>query len=438
MPDDRIKISALPSALLMDNTDVFPVVQGMTGDSKATKKAAVTLIAAHLLETMQHNNLDTTDKTIIGAINEVAETLEGLYPIADESGPIANFETELSRPLEALKIGIVATQESGTPTPSSPKAISGWSEVYLKHCKKNWFDKDNAPIVNGYIDTSSFSTSNTKARTAYIKIPSGCTVTVSKILSARFSVATAKDIPANNVAWTNRVVRSTDTNITITAGSEDRYLWIWFYLIDTDTEPYDDVLNSIQVELGYIATEFEPYVGNEYIINLGGTYYGGHLTQDKAGHRQFEVTHKISDLGDYTYTRGNYQGIDYFRTSISDSSNNNFSYICDVYTPVANVSGVVGLNSNYTFFIYTNGYLYIRNDDYITAYAFKTAMQGHKIVYELATPVIIDLPDGVPIETFIGVNNIFADSGDILKCKYKDTIQHYIDTQIAATQALIL
>ena len=38
MPDDRIKISALPSALSLDNTDVLAIVQGMTGDNKETKK----------------------------------------------------------------------------------------------------------------------------------------------------------------------------------------------------------------------------------------------------------------------------------------------------------------------------------------------------------------------------------------------------------------
>ena len=158
MPDDRIKISALPSALSLDNTDVLAIVQGMTGDNKETKKVAVTLIAAHLLEVMQNNNLDTSDKTIIGAINEVAETLEGLYPVADASGPIANFETELARPLEALKVGIVATQESGTPTPSSPKAISGWSEVNITKCRKNLLPNKmrqrSATSVNIGIDDS--------------------------------------------------------------------------------------------------------------------------------------------------------------------------------------------------------------------------------------------------------------------------------------------
>jgi hypothetical protein len=38
--------------------------------------------------------------------------------------------------------------------------------------------------------------------------------------------------------------------------------------------------------------------------------------------------------------------------------------------------------------------------------------------------VIADLGN---IVTFEGINNIFADDGNVLECKFKDTIQHYID-----------
>ena len=82
MPDDKIKISALPSALSLNNTDVFPVVQGMDGDNKVTSKAALTVLAAHILEVMQYNNLDTANKTIVDAINSVLDNLADEY---DES-----------------------------------------------------------------------------------------------------------------------------------------------------------------------------------------------------------------------------------------------------------------------------------------------------------------------------------------------------------------
>ena len=52
------------------------------------------------------------------------------YPTA--SGAIATFDTSLALPLQDCTIAINAVQESGTPTPSSPKAISGFTGANIK------------------------------------------------------------------------------------------------------------------------------------------------------------------------------------------------------------------------------------------------------------------------------------------------------------------
>jgi hypothetical protein len=59
-----------------------------------------------------------------------------------------------------------------------------------------------------------------------------------------------------------------------------------------------------------------------------------------------------------------------------------------------------------------NKYLYVRDDSFTDVQTFKNAMLDYKYVYELAEPIIIDLPDGTPIKTLPGVNNIFCDTGD--------------------------
>ena len=51
---------------------------------------------------------------------------------------------------------------------------------------------------------------------------------------------------------------------------------------------------------------------------------------------------------------------------------------------------------------------------------------GAQVVYTLATPVIIDLPDGEPITALNGVNNIFANSGD-MECSFKCGVAMYVD-----------
>lgn len=95
---DKLKITALPAALTMDNTDVLPVVQGQAG-SGTTKKVTVEVLGSHLAETMRFaSELQTQDKTLVGAINELAQggggggssTLEGLTDVNIDSETLAD------------------------------------------------------------------------------------------------------------------------------------------------------------------------------------------------------------------------------------------------------------------------------------------------------------------------------------------------------------
>ena len=436
MPDDRIKISALPSALSLNNTDVLAIVQGMTGDNKETKKVAVTLIAAHLLEVMQHNNLDTSDKTIIGAINEVAETLEGLYPVADASGPIANFETELARPLEALKAGIVATQASGTPTPSSPLPISGWSQITLFQRGNNLWNEQWE--VGGIDNTTGVDApSNNYFRSVgYIPVPVGENLYLyngnSDTIGLRFYDRNKTFIGARAFLTSKVATYGTNDLPTDTA---------FIRIVNTSTNVY---ANNISINYPSSDTEYHAYNPNsqEVTIALGETYYGGYVTQDKAGHRQLVITYSgLLDMGDLSWANFSPDN-NIFRAYTSNckapqtTAERLKGFLCSIYPASQNVS----LNENMTdkSIMRYNGWIMLRDTSYSDYSELASGLSGAKLIYELDTPIIVDLPDGVPIETVIGVNNIFADSGDILECKYKDTIQHYIDTQIAATQALIL
>ena len=73
----------------------------------------------------------------------------------------------------------------------------------------------------------------------------------------------------------------------------------------------------------------------------------------------------------------------------------------------------------------------LRNTTYSTFEEWKEAVKNYKFVYELAEPFEIPLTDIEPFTTFVGENNIFADSGEILECKFKDGIQNYIDKKLS-------
>jgi hypothetical protein len=72
---------------------------------------------------------------------------------------------------------------------------------------------------------------------------------------------------------------------------------------------------------------------------------------------------------------------------------------------------------------------HVRNDAYTSAAAFKTAMSGVQLVYELATPQTYQLTPQA-VMTILGQNNIWADTGDVEVAYCADT-KMYIDKVIA-------
>ena len=50
---------------------------------------------------------------------------------------------------------------------------------------------------------------------------------------------------------------------------------------------------------------------------------------------------------------------------------------------------------------------------------FKTAMNGQTLVYELATPSVIDDLSPETLSTLLGDNYIYADTGDVIELTYR-------------------
>jgi hypothetical protein len=66
------------------------------------------------------------------------------------------------------------------------------------------------------------------------------------------------------------------------------------------------------------------------------------------------------------------------------------------------------------------GTLYFNYTDVTTIDDFKTAMQGVDFIYELATPITVQLTP-TQVEQLLGANNVWADTGDITECIYYST-----------------
>jgi len=168
-------------------------------------------------------------------------------------------------------------------------------------------------------------------------------------------------------------------------------------------------------------------------IALGSTVYGGVLDVTRG---KLSVTWGIVDLGEQTWVKVGMGGGRYgFRTSLADM----------IPTPASNVL-ISAICSNYITF--TGNDVYLGNIGisgwgegtqdiaiYDTAYesadatAFKTAMSGVYLAYELATPIEIDVSE-LSVSAIVGTNNITSDVGGDVTASYKVSIQKYIDDNV--------
>lgn len=189
-----------------------------------------------------------------------------------------------------------------------------------------------------------------------------------------------------------------------------------------------DILSyNYQLETGNAATTFEQYNGNDFIVNLGGTYYGGKLTQDKNGHRQFVVNYICRAIKTFPWTYNDSElSYGYFATGNTTDKAYNTNFKCECFKSVDKPRSTLE-NGEIGVYNLTNASrrFVIRYDNVVSVSELNELVGDYFIIYELATPIIIDLPDGEPINTFNGINNFFADSGDttvIFKQSVNDAI----------------
>lgn len=154
-------------------------------------------------------------------------------------------------------------------------------------------------------------------------------------------------------------------------------------------------IENIQIEYGNKSTDYEPYTENKIDLLSTQTLNGINGVNDYIevidkgnGLYDLKKTKNIDsvDLGTLDWAA---DGANFSSGSISSviklpADNNSVgNYTCQKYVNVALsksfVDGDFGVNSS--------GYLYFRNSAYTTAVAFKTAMNGVILYYQLKTPV---------------------------------------------------
>jgi len=123
------KISELTSASSVTGSAVFPLVQ-----SGVTYKGSADQIGEQIATNQDFSGLNTTSKKVIGAINEVLSGSNKpiLTEIDTPAATMSFADGGDNIPVNKLLVAVTAQQAgSGTPSPSNPRAISGWSSANI-------------------------------------------------------------------------------------------------------------------------------------------------------------------------------------------------------------------------------------------------------------------------------------------------------------------
>lgn len=374
--------------------------------TSAGNSATAAQTAQGLAETAQGKAEDAQEAAEDAA--EQAEIYAASYlkafPVDTASGSVANFPDGADDvPVKDLTVAIEPVQAgSGDPSPTNIRPISGWTGATVTRTGKNLLD----PAYRHNIQASG----NNHVRYYY----NGAGTSYNEKLLLKQGVTyTFGFTGASNAAGIYVFLSDTTakffvynkTSITFTP-TEDGYFAVDVYWVSEAAVA--DVI--CQLEVGSTATAYEPYQGNTYDITFpseAGTVYGGTLDVTTG---VLTVNWAMVDMGTLNYSVG-FQG--YYTTGLKDL----------IAIPVGVkdegllssqfvVGNTTGGNQMYiqTTTNYSGWVVFLPSAEYESVAAFKTAMSGVQLCYELATPITYQLTPQ-EVYTLLGTNNVWAETG---------------------------
>ena len=295
--------------------------------------------------------------------------------------------------------------------------LSGVSSVTETQAGRNLFDGTLSSSGASYIEC--YGNIHTPANvTTGLKVKAGVTYTI----SFAFPSALTNGIYGAYVSNKTLIVlknNSSTANPTATfTAPQDDELCFWIYFSGGSTAP-DVSLVTCQVEYGSTAHAYEPYqTPTQYTASLGRTIYGGTVDiVNGVGQAWGRV-----DLGSFNWVKVTSGQTPYFSTTTALSpsykwASQNRNVLCGNEYSYASIGST---GSDEGFFVTDGSYVRIRDANYesMTAQEFKTAITGTVLVYELATPTDFTF-DGQEINTRLGYNAFWSDSGDTELTYYK-------------------
>ena len=336
------------------------------------------------------------------------------------NGNIVSFETDVAEKIKNLKINIEPIQAgSGTPNPDNVRPITGWTGVQLERSGKNLLEVTaqtatlngvTFTIADGIVTLSGTATTRTTLRLAanfFLKagtyklngsqqtLPIACYLNIN---GGGISVSEAGNIM--------------DVEFTLSEDSTMNYVRLDI-AGGTNT---DGLVFKPMIRLASVTgAAYEPYAGNVYPITFpssAGTVYGGTLDVITGELVVDQAMQNITTGGDNGF-RDDIQMVSIRCPGKAFGLSGFFSNIFSIGPGIYQMTG--RSTSNLVEFRLPFSVLGVSQEDSSTVRmnAVRTWLAENplQIVYPLDEPITYQLTP-LEIQTMIGTNNIYADTGD--------------------------
>lgn len=344
-----------------------------------------------------------------------------------ESGSLVSVNDAADLPVVDLAVEIKAVQSgTGDPSPSNVRPISGWSSVNVKRCSKNLVDiaslaTTNITYSNGVLTGTGLAFSQAYSN-GFISVPTTGQITVT--LTARTTTGTTSN---NGLVVCFKYTDGTQASLnfsndtttwetkTITSSASKVVSYVLFTYAYESANTWE--IKDLQVELGAPSTAVESYTGTTVSIALGQTVYGGELDVTSGVLTitwvdfYFDGSESVSAIGQSSGT---------YYTTVTKSLTGINSTVQVPHIKSDKFLGATGVVEGHCYVTYNGTYLVAVLPQTVTTTQQATEwFQSNPthFVYELAQPVTVQLTP-TEVETLLGINNIWSDSGDILNLEY--------------------
>lgn len=431
-----IRESALSLISSISQSDYLRAVTSGGNSRRVTMANA----AKAVVEGYSGSSLGGSQRTVKAAIDAMANDVDIITKIAIKntaSGPVASFpDGSDGLPFQSLIADINPVQSgSGTPSPQNIRPISGTDNVdtYVRGIniwnengvRLGWYDSSTGAWIS---NTSAGQLGNiypiqvVGGESYYIKTPSRL-----RILQYK---ADGTFISASN-----------HNDEVLTMNGECAYINFNTFSGESSYPTYPTYNYDISINYPSTDHDYHAYNGTTYTTPLGRTVYGGTLDLVSGvltvTHKYISETAQFTGASSYNTDTSHKNAIFWYACSdsaVATDTNAKYGIVC---------SGLEEITFNQALSTSAEYYgVYLNNSANTTmlrvaipkslgittkddANSWLTSIGGLQIAYPLATPQTYQLTPQ-QIQTLLGTNNVWADSGDVEVVYIADT-KLYVD-----------